>query len=136
MDKEITGHIVVVNKNENTTTTPIDWIQIINDNDNKILFNIPYTNMINVTTFENAVYKKPILYGQREDLMKCIEFIYDFPSIVCPNQQELLNTNFKLNLKTEQNYTRLFFICNMLRHIGGLVTHIDKTDLVFDILTV
>lgn len=122
-------YLYVNNRNNN----PIQWMQIKENNNNKVLLYIPYIfkfeNEKRITNFEDAVYKIPIVLPNsfNDEILKLFSTIYNIKDIIIPKHSLLRKEykNIRVNIKLSRyTYIQLFFLNRLLSNIG----YIDEID--------
>ena len=113
----------------------IRWLNIIDNKTKEMVFNVPYIprfKSYNIDSFQDAVYKSPLLMDGTLDYTvdNFIDVIYDkYPEIIYPQINNKSNTihsetEIEININESLTYPQLYFLTK-LNQIATIIS-IDK----------
>lgn len=115
------------NNNGDDDYNPVDWLQIKDKHDDKVLLKIPYTSIISINDYKTAVYKTYTCFHNslKQEAVDIIDYIYTKSNsllLLFNDKSKYNNDTITLNIKTSAypSFTQLYFICKMLRRFGDL----------------
>lgn len=124
-------------------TYPILWIEIKESNEvgDEVLLNIPYTPLVHIKSFQDAIYKQkiPLIGSQTESILRLIKCFYNDNTAIFSNtflkkikEIDDGNTTIQLNISYNFNenftYSHLYFL-QFLLNIFQLIS-VDKDKMI------
>lgn len=129
-------HLYIVDKNVNNF--PIEWMELKDVDTDESLLQIPYSLLIYIADFTEAVYKRKITLPKslQETVLKCVRDLYTNSELIfLKHFIDIIshtNQNIQLNINIENiQPTHLYFL-TFLEHFGW-VESVENKEIIITI---